>query len=296
MDRESPKALCALVLAAAWMSAAVVHAQDPLAMPNPDPGSVGTAVDRVSAPTDSATAGVETTFAVNRVNRGVGFWMICRGGPGLRISSGGSGPAPAWMNLPPWASVSTLVMDFRHSPLPPDRSGRNLQPGECSPEDFQFRTSDLVRIQQVMVLDGQWERSMDGLPEDKSPNVAERYPDITNVPPYLRDPNHYWRFGTADHGEGYLQSGYSRSWTPAMYQGPPPTSPTATKTPRGPTRIIDAARGNATETTARNDAVRDAVNAPPDPPICVSARSARARNSPAAPGLERQCREQGGTP
>jgi hypothetical protein len=33
-----------------------------------------------------------------------------------------------------------------------------------------------------------------------------------------------------------------------------------------------------------------------DPPICTSARQARARNSPAAPGLEEQCRAAGGTP
>jgi hypothetical protein len=33
-----------------------------------------------------------------------------------------------------------------------------------------------------------------------------------------------------------------------------------------------------------------------DPPICIAARNARARNSPAAPNLEAQCRAAGGTP
>lgn len=47
----------------------------------------------------------------------------------------------------------------------------------------------------------------------------------------------------------------------------------------------------------RGDAVAAALAKPaPDPPICAYARSARARNSPAAPSLERQCREYGGTP
>jgi hypothetical protein len=32
-----------------------------------------------------------------------------------------------------------------------------------------------------------------------------------------------------------------------------------------------------------------------DPPICAAARSAKQRNSPAAPGLERQCVQAGGT-
>src|SRR4051812_23663580 len=34
--------------------------------------------------------------------------------------------------------------------------------------------------------------------------------------------------------------------------------------------------------------------AAPDPPICEKARSARSRNSPAAPNLEAQCRALGG--
>lgn len=42
--------------------------------------------------------------------------------------------------------------------------------------------------------------------------------------------------------------------------------------------------------------VKPAPGAPPPPPrtLCEAARDARARNSPAAPGLERQCRAQGG--
>ena len=34
---------------------------------------------------------------------------------------------------------------------------------------------------------------------------------------------------------------------------------------------------------------------PPDPPICQNARAARKRGSPAAPGLEAQCKAQGGS-
>jgi len=45
--------------------------------------------------------------------------------------------------------------------------------------------------------------------------------------------------------------------------------------------------------SAAIEAMREAAK--PDPPICASARSARARNSPAAPGLARQCVQAGGT-
>ncbi len=40
--------------------------------------------------------------------------------------------------------------------------------------------------------------------------------------------------------------------------------------------------------------VKTAKPAAPDPPICVAARSARARSSPAAPNLEAQCKAAGG--
>ena len=48
----------------------------------------------------------------------------------------------------------------------------------------------------------------------------------------------------------------------------------------------------------RRDAVAAALalKPAPDPRICAYARSSRARNSPAAAGLERQCRASGGTP
>lgn len=51
--------------------------------------------------------------------------------------------------------------------------------------------------------------------------------------------------------------------------------------------------------TTMEAAVKAADNPHPDivdPPICANARQARARNSPAAPGLEAQCRAAGGTP
>jgi hypothetical protein len=235
------------------------------------------------------------------LNDGVGFKLICRGGPALRANSSGTHQAPASMNLPPWALIVTMTVNFNRSPLPPDHSGRNLQPGECSPEDIQLRDSDPTQIQETMNFDGQWQREMQGLPEDTSVDVAEKYPDSRNLSAYLQDPNHYWYFMVIDHGDSYLQSGYSRFWRPEFYQGPPPTSPTALAQPHHAQAIIDAATGTATETTDRNDAVDAAFggNSAPvkvDPPICAFARSARARGSPAAASLEKQCREAGGTP
>lgn len=47
--------------------------------------------------------------------------------------------------------------------------------------------------------------------------------------------------------------------------------------------------------TNRNDSVELVRPSSVQPPICANARQARARNSPAAPGLERQCVAAGGT-
>jgi len=50
----------------------------------------------------------------------------------------------------------------------------------------------------------------------------------------------------------------------------------------------------ATQTVSGNSRESGASAPDPEPPICVNARAARARNSPAAPGLEQQCLAAGG--
>ncbi|CAN5347466.1 hypothetical protein BH11PSE14_BH11PSE14_08990 [soil metagenome] len=59
---------------------------------------------------------------------------------------------------------------------------------------------------------------------------------------------------------------------------------------------IPSGRFDERASQSRSAAVRAALTPAPDPRICEYARSARARNSPAAPSLEKQCREAGGTP
>lgn len=67
--------------------------------------------------------------------------------------------------------------------------------------------------------------------------------------------------------------------------------------PEAAVAAVDAAAAPlSTLPIAPTVAPKAAPKPPPDPPICAKARSARARNSPAAAGLETQCRAQGGTP
>ena len=63
---------------------------------------------------------------------------------------------------------------------------------------------------------------------DSSPAAAERYPDSQNVPEYLKDENHYWRFfvryvapgskklpnGSVEEWNGYFAAESSRYWKP----------------------------------------------------------------------------------
>ncbi len=58
--------------------------------------------------------------------------------------------------------------------------------------------------------------------------------------------------------------------------------------------LLDAATAPLATVKAAPKVVKPV--SPPDPPICAIARSAKKRESPAAAGLEAQCKAAGGTP
>jgi eukaryotic-like serine/threonine-protein kinase len=62
------------------------------------------------------------------------------------------------------------------------------------------------------------------------------------------------------------------------------------------TAVVAVATGAAKTPTATAKPVPTPTPVKVDPPICAKARAAKARNSPAFPGLEAQCRAAGGTP
>jgi hypothetical protein len=56
---------------------------------------------------------------------------------------------------------------------------------------------------------------------DRSPIIAERYPDVFNISEYLKDPNRYWAFIAEDSGKGYFaDGGTGHYWKPEFYKGP----------------------------------------------------------------------------
>ncbi len=183
-------------------------------------------------PPPNAQPGGDRRGRVKRlVNNGSAFRLICRGGPGLgrKVSVPFLANEPGVLGIAFRHFVYPITVDFQRSTQPPDRAGRNLQPGQCSPTEFQLRNFDPTQIR-----------------------ISESVPLKENVQDYLlrdylNDPNQYRDFsGVVDSGNGYFRADASHSWKPELYKS-----------------------------------------------ICDLAREARARNSPAAPGLEAQCRAAG---
>jgi len=166
-----------------------------------------------------------------------------------------------------------ILMDFNRSTQEPDPSGRNLQPGQCTPADFPLNSYDPARI---LGYAGQ-------VPGDGVDSIWV-HPEVgtQHYIAYLKNPNNYWSFEVYDTGDRYFaahlsEDYYTGYWKPELYR-PAVRLVGRTKTPpdKGVGRV--------------KEGVPTGV---PPRPICEVAREARARNSPAAAGLETQCRAAG---
>lgn len=218
---------------------------------------------------DKAIANKTSVATVVRlVDDGADFQLICRGGPGLRIAisepyvAGTKGSFVGGVGL---ATVSTMTVDFGRSNQLPDRSGRNLKPGQCSPADFLLRDGDATQVRVAISVHDPW---------DKSADAAETIPSTGTIPRYLKDPHHFWSFAARDSGNGYLQAADSRYWKPQFYTGPAtstthqdvgaaaaPTHNPATKTQ------ITASRYGGARTRTEGHAGAPTPHDPPSPAV-----------------------------
>jgi hypothetical protein len=166
-----------------------------------------------------------TKLNAKLVNDGNYFQLICRGGPGLRFDKSDNRPNPDPNQFSADSPITTMIVNFQHS-TQPAHSGRNLQPGQCSPAEFTLRDTDPAQVQADVPVNGQSNgqglpEGRDGLPVDRSPIIAERYPDVFNISEYLKDPNRYWAFIAEDSGKGYFaDAGTGHYWKPEFYKGP----------------------------------------------------------------------------
>lgn len=162
----------------------------------------------------------------------------------------------------PGSAGETIVvyeMAFSPSPVPAGENSEGLRPGDCSWINRTISDNGPLRIRFETVANAQLKQRLQGVPADTSPTAAESYPDVNSIPRYLKVESHYWSFGgVTDSGRGYFQAAANGYWKP---------------------RAVKPAR-------------RIKVPGPDTPAlsICEAARMARARNNPAAPGLEARCR------
>jgi hypothetical protein len=149
-----------------------------------------------------------TKLNAKLVNDGNQFQLICRAGPDLRVSF----TYYYW-----WIAFSRSTQ--------PAHSGRNLQPGQCSPAEFSLRDGDPAEIQTPHPGDvpAAW-TDLDGLfPWEKSLEELALLPfstRITKLIEYLKDPQNYWTFSVKDDGQGDFIADYSQYWKPELYKGP----------------------------------------------------------------------------
>ena len=193
---------------------------------HPDLKNAGaTSTDQVIE-ADKPSGGVGATLA-KPVNNGQSFQMICRGGPGLTLQADYVG-----VGTNSWGQARVRLdwfIKFSRSMQPPDSSGSNLQPGQCSPANFPLGSFDPTQIETQISDDGTvsgiklypWEKSDDEWFYKTYEAHFKKFQD------FLNDPKNYWSFdvqdlkGQEDSGQnGSFMAGFSRNWKPEFYTGP----------------------------------------------------------------------------
>jgi hypothetical protein len=95
--------------------------------------------------------------------------------------------------------------------------GEGLRPGECSWVDRPMSQTELYRIRFETSANAQLKQQLHGTPLDTSPTAAERFPDVTTIPQYLKVESHFWRFfGVYNTGKGYYQATGNTYWKPIL--------------------------------------------------------------------------------
>jgi hypothetical protein len=114
--------------------------------------------------------------------------LLCRGGTSGLLWGGG---ASAGNNQ------ARVQLSYRVSANVPGNSGAGLAPGSCAWTDRTAMPREPGKIWFVTASNAQLRQMQSGVPIDRSPTAAERYPDMRSIPAYLEDPAHYWKFTVA---------------------------------------------------------------------------------------------------
>jgi hypothetical protein len=146
--------------------------------------------------------------------------LLCRGGTSGLLYGGG---ASVGNNL------AKVQLTYRVSPNLPGPTGSGLAAGSCAWTDRRAMPPEPGKIWFITASNAQLRQTQSGVPLDRSPTAAERYPDVRSIPEYLKDPARYWTFSVV-----------SRKPDSAVANGP---------WKRDLTNVVAGARTAATATT-----------------------------------------------
>jgi hypothetical protein len=113
------------------------------------------------------------------------------------------------------ASIVTLEIGTSGGPVAAGSNGTELQPGQCAWTDRPLDHPP-YGIRFEVPANAQLAQQLHGTPVDSSPTAAERFPDASNIPEYLKDEQHYWSFFVFDSGNGYLQATANKFFKPRI--------------------------------------------------------------------------------
>ena len=114
--------------------------------------------------------------------------LLCRGGTSGLLWGGG---ASAGNNL------AKVQLSYRVSPTVPGATGSGLAPGSCAWTSRTAMPPEPGKIWFITASNAQLRQTQSGVPLDRTPTAAERYPDMRSIPEYLKDPARYWTFSVA---------------------------------------------------------------------------------------------------
>jgi hypothetical protein len=111
--------------------------------------------------------------------------LLCRGGTSGLLHGGGGSVGN---------NLAKVQLSYRVSSNVPGKTGAGLSPGSCAWTYRAAMPPEPGKVWFITASNAQLKQAQSGVPIDRSPTAAERYPDVRSIPEYLKDPAHYWRF------------------------------------------------------------------------------------------------------
>lgn len=146
------------------------------------------------------------------------YQLLCRGiGGGMSFRQGGS------VRSPTGEDIVTLQLTFKKSGSAAGPQAAGLSPGQCSWVDRPINSREPFKVRFEIRANAQLRQVLNGSAVDRSPTAAERYPDATSIPEYLKDQNHYYSFRVYNSNDGWFIATGSKYFKPDLrYDGPQP--------------------------------------------------------------------------